>query len=151
MMVPRIGHAFPQHLWLLRSKTLLTIRPERWWTFADEGEVKRNFDGGSKKCWRANRFSELAKGTKDSSNYLVAGSFRSFPQDSREKVFKQLSSVKRMNSWSWKVNFYTDYQTLNGLVRSSGVNALSPVKWIFLWWAVFGKQNWRCGMNRKNG
>jgi hypothetical protein len=30
-----------------------------------------------------NRFSDFAKGTKDPSNYLVAGSFRSFPQDSR--------------------------------------------------------------------
>jgi len=33
--------------------------PERWWTILDLVEVRRNSDGGSPRCWRANRSSEL--------------------------------------------------------------------------------------------
>lgn len=58
------------------------IWPERWWTMPDQVEVRGNPDGGPKQFWRANRLSELGIGAKDQSNHLVAGSFRSFPQDS---------------------------------------------------------------------
>jgi len=37
---------------------------------------------GLERCWRANRLSDLSIGAKDSSNHLVAGSFRNIPQDS---------------------------------------------------------------------
>jgi len=36
-------------------------------------------------CWRANHLSNLSIGAKDSSNHLVAGNTRNFPQDSWKK------------------------------------------------------------------
>lgn len=63
------------------------VGPESWWTLAVQDEVRGNSDGGPQKWWRANLFSEVAKGTKDSSNRLVAGFFRSFPQERGESDF----------------------------------------------------------------
>jgi len=37
----------------------------------------------SERCWRADRLSRLGIGAKDSSNNLVAGSFRNISQDSK--------------------------------------------------------------------
>lgn len=56
--------------------------PERWWTILCYNEAMGNCGGGSKRYWRANRLSNQSIGAKDSSNYLVAGFFWSFPQDS---------------------------------------------------------------------
>ena len=55
---------------------------------------------------------------KDQSNFLVAGSLRIFPQDSREMFFYyELDRVKRMISDVGRVNLSVDSQTLN---RSEG-------------------------------
>jgi len=40
----------------------------------------------SELCWRANRLLELGLEAKDSSNNLVAGYIRNFPQDSRNLI-----------------------------------------------------------------
>ena len=60
--------------------------PERWWTMLEEGEARGNSGGGPSRFWRANRSSHLSIGAKDSSNRLVAGSLRNFPQDSWHSV-----------------------------------------------------------------
>jgi len=39
--------------------------PERCWTKLGQNEVWRNFDGGLKRCWRANHSSDLSLGAKD--------------------------------------------------------------------------------------
>ena len=60
------------------------LRPERWWTMLGHGEARRNL-GGSLRCAELTCKSlppDLSIGAKDSSNHLVAGSLRSFPQDS---------------------------------------------------------------------
>ena len=54
---------------------------------------------------------------KDQSNFLVAGSLRIFPQDSREMFAYELDRVKRMISDVGRVNLSVDSQTLN---RSEG-------------------------------
>ena len=58
------------------------IWPERLWTLHEQIEVKRNFNGRSLGCWRANRSDDLCKAAKDSSNNLVAGFIRNISQDS---------------------------------------------------------------------
>ena len=50
--------------------------------YACKGKVRGNFVGGSQRYRRANRSSHVDIGAKNESNHLVAGSFRSFPQDS---------------------------------------------------------------------
>jgi len=65
--------------------------PERWWTMPAEDEARGNSGGGSQRYWRANRSSHVGIGAKDQSNHLVAGSLRSFPQDSWS-LFKQMCS-----------------------------------------------------------
>ena len=94
------------------------IRPERWWTMPDQVEVRGNPDGGPKQFWRANRLSELGIGAKDQSNHLVAGSFRSFPQDSWSIEWLHYNSylVKRMIRGLRNEMFLTYSQTLNGYV-----------------------------------
>ena len=60
------------------------LRPERWWTLLGHGEARWKL-GGSLRCAELTCKSlppDLSKGAKDSSNHLVAGSLRSFPQDS---------------------------------------------------------------------
>ena len=57
-------------------------RPERWWTISSKIETGRNSSEGSERCWRANHSPKDYIGAIDSSNHLVAGSYRSFPQDS---------------------------------------------------------------------
>ena len=56
--------------------------PERWWTMPEQGESRGNPGGSPQRFWRANRSSNLGIGAKDQSNHLIAGSRRSFPQDS---------------------------------------------------------------------
>ncbi len=59
-------------------------------------------------------------GAKDSSNHLVAGSLRSFPQDSwSNKIYKEkLDEVKRMIRGMGKIYcFFTYSQTLNGSIN----------------------------------
>lgn len=78
---------FPFGNSLQAGSSLLSLRanrlgPERWWTILDQIQVRGNPDGGSLRCWRANRSSELSIAAKDPSNHLVAGSFRNFSQDS---------------------------------------------------------------------
>ena len=94
------------------------IWPERWWTMPDQVEARGNPGGGPKQFWRANRLSELGIGAKDQSNHLVAGSFRSFPQDSWsiEISFSNSYLVKRMIRGLRNEMFLTYSQTLNGYV-----------------------------------
>ena len=68
-------------LWEVRDKAR-SIRPERWWAIPAQGEARGNSGGSSQRYWRANRSSDVGIGAKDLSNHLVAGSLRSFPQDS---------------------------------------------------------------------
>jgi len=94
------------------------IWPERWWTMPDQVEVRGNPDGRPKQFWRANRLSELGIGAKDQSKYLVAGHFRSFPQDSWsiESLFTNSYLVKRMIRGLRSEMLLTYSQTLNGYV-----------------------------------
>jgi len=57
--------------------------PERWWTLFVHTKVRRNSDERFNRFWRANQSFDMNKGAKDLSNYLVAGSYRSFSQDSK--------------------------------------------------------------------
>jgi hypothetical protein len=68
-------------LWEVRN-IARPIRPERWWAILAQGEARGNSGGSSQRYWRANRSSDVGIGAKDLSNHLVAGSLRSFPQDS---------------------------------------------------------------------
>ena len=79
----------------LRSSTGLVelravlLRPERWWTLLGHGEARWKL-GGSLRCAELTCKSlppDLSKGAKDSSNHLVAGSLRSFPQDSSNPLW----------------------------------------------------------------
>lgn len=120
------------------------------WTFAVKDEVKGNSDGSSQKCWRANRFSDMAKGAKDSSNYLVAGSARSFSQESRGRK-KLVVRVKIMISGMWETeSFSANSQTLNNTGVRGCMKGPPYATTKFPWWAVFGKQDWRCRMNWKS-
>ncbi len=142
--------------------------PERWWTMPDQVEVRGNPDGRPKQFWRANRLSELGIGAKDQSNHLVAGSLRSFPQDSwciyRFIKLNKSYLVKRMIRVIRFETFLTYSQTINGYdIRVSWLNSyftlrrtISNIYYMFVIWfrfivpsgPSFGKQNWCCGMNQ---
>ena len=51
-------------LWWIWVRAYL-LGPERWWTMPEQGEVRGNSDGSSKRYWRANRSSDLGIGAKD--------------------------------------------------------------------------------------
>jgi len=80
-----------------RVKVLL-LRPERWWSIREEAKARGNPGGRPQRYWRANRSSDLRIASKESSNHLVAGSHRSFPQDCSvlKKKLTQSHLVKRM-------------------------------------------------------
>jgi len=87
------------------------LGPERWWSKLEWVEVKGNFDGGLKRCWRANHSSKLSLGAKDSSNHLVAGLFRNIPKNSlgHNMIFR-----RKDNGWrSWELSFLFYSQTIN--------------------------------------
>jgi len=87
------------------------LGPERWWTMPGKNKVRGNSDGSLLRYWRANRSSYLGIGAKDQSNHLVAGSLRSFPQDS----WMCLVSLCKANDWRrWGQLPSTCSQTLNG-------------------------------------
>jgi len=67
--------------WRTRAGAHL-LGPERSRTMGGQGEARGNSGGGSQRYWRANRSSEPPIGAKDQSSDQVAGSLRSFPQDS---------------------------------------------------------------------
>jgi hypothetical protein len=73
------------------------LGPERWWTMPEQGQARGNSGGGSQRYWRANRSSDLGIGAKDSSNHLVAGSLRSFPQDSWSSIHIYVVSSRKAN------------------------------------------------------
>ena len=76
----RITQAFNEYI---------LLRPERWWTMLGYGEVRWKLDG-SLRCAELTCKSlppDLSIGAKDSSNHLVAGSLRSFPQDSSSQIY----------------------------------------------------------------
>ena len=87
--------------------------PERWWSMRGQGEARGNSGGGPKRFWRANRSSELRIGAKDQSNHLVAGSLRSFPQDSWH-LLEEFHPVKRMIRGRGDEKSSAHSQTLNG-------------------------------------
>jgi hypothetical protein len=133
------------------------IWPERWWTMPDQVEVRGNPDGRPKQFWRANRLSELGIGAKDQSNYLVAGHFRSFSQDSWsiEVLLTNSYLVKRMIRGLRNEMFLTYSQTLNGYVSYHTWMMMAydnckrlSVRLYALSGPSFGKQNWCCGMNQ---
>ena len=94
------------------------LRPERWWSINEKNEARRNSGGGSKGFWRANRSSNLLIGAKDSSNHLVAGSLRSFSQDSWNTIKNELNQVKRMIRSTGIRMIFTYSQTLNGFYKT---------------------------------
>jgi len=88
------SHRIFQSLWTWLWVRAYMAGPERWWTIPGYSEVMGNCDGGWYQYWRANRLSELGIGAKDSSNYLVAGFLRSFPQDRRSHGAKKKERAK---------------------------------------------------------
>ena len=92
----------------------------------------------------------MSIGAKDSSNRLVAGSLRNFPQDSWHS--RAVSSGKA-NDFALGADAPPRRDLKLGIGEEGGSrpkhtrrrrwrNAGSAQ------WAIFGKQNWRCGMNR---
>ena len=116
----------------------------------EQGEARGNPGGGSSRYWRANRSSDLGIGAKDYSNHLVAGSFRSFPQDSWSSI---ICSCIRSSEWCEVPECQALWPTLKlsiGTMGGMGLDCPTPLNASSLW-AIFGKQNWRCGMNRTWG
>lgn len=81
--------AFPAGIWFFWrfSAKFVLLVPERWWAMPESGEASWKWGGGPTSCWRANRWLNFGIGAKYLSNHLVAGFFRSFPQDSCLKIW----------------------------------------------------------------
>ena len=106
------------------------LGPERWWTMPVQVEARGNPGGRPQRFWRANRSSEVGIGAKDQSNHLVAGSHRSFPQDSWCSVVKRVSSGKVNDQGSWgrnDLNLFSNYK----LVRTWAF--LNEAHWMDPW------------------
>ena len=141
--------------------------PERWRSTPGRDEARGNSGGSPKRLWRANRSSEPGVGAKDQSSRLVAGSLRSFPQDSWRSIVAIPSG--KTNDWRPRGRSRprpTLELGTGGTGRLSRITEPYPLSFPFLllleggWrrksnasakWATFGKQNWRCGMNQTSG
>ena len=64
------------------------------------------------------------------------------------EYYVQFNQVKRMIRGYWKETFWTYSQTINRLILSLHSFFDEKIKIKIFKWAIFGKQNWRCGMNR---
>ena len=151
--------------------------PERWWTTLGQAEAGRKSGGRPPRFWRANRSSDLSVGAKDQSNLLIAGSRRSFPQDSRRGSSKSCLVKRTIRGWAlWPgqkpidrgrkvLDLFSNFQLASGgegaandetlrkswtaeRFREAGKRPPADYDSASAEWATLGKQDWRCGMNR---
>ena len=123
--------------------------PERWRSIPGRDEARGNSGVSPKRLWRANGSAESGVGAKDQSSRLVAGSLRSFPQDSCHSIIP--IPLGKANDWRLRGRS-RPRPTLK--LGTSGTDRLSRITETYLpsrgrrqsnvsaKWATYGKQNW---------
>ena len=108
---------------------------------------------------------EPGLGAKDSSNHLVAGFLRSFPQDSWSQgatrcvvgpVLRCRATYERLPGRKISLTYLQTAKGHGGVPAapagrpvSAGPKAQNTNEWCGSMWAITGKQYWRCGVIRR--